>query len=62
MQVWRLQRPEDIAKSTAAISPQKINFAGVLQQRCWWWMVLAGLSLLLLEMGVLELKGAKQSR
>jgi len=51
---WTLNRPSDTPRAAPAQVPFRL--AGVLQQRLWWWMVLCGLGVLLLETALVENK------
>jgi hypothetical protein len=47
LQMWKIDRAD--AAKTVVAEPTRITMAGVLQQRVWWWMMLGGLSALMLE-------------
>ncbi|HWH72298.1 MAG TPA: hypothetical protein VNT26_23255, partial [Candidatus Sulfotelmatobacter sp.] len=53
---WRLERPVPAAKTVLAAPMPTVRLAGILQQQLWWWMVLAGLSFLMLEMALAAVK------
>lgn len=49
MKVWQLARGAPPSNASAVAGARAISLAGILQQRIWWWLVLAGLAALLLE-------------
>jgi hypothetical protein len=55
---WVLNRSADSATSTLAMA-QAPRLRFVLQQRFWWWLVLAGIATLLLETAYAEYRGRK---
>ena len=54
LKIWRVNLPPETVKAAAARA--KVSLTAVLQQRLWWWLVLGGLSALMLEMALAELK------
>ncbi len=53
MKLWKMNLPPDAAKGVEA-SVGKVGMTAILQQRLWWWMVLAGLLVLILEMALAD--------
>jgi hypothetical protein len=49
--LWRVSHPAAGERDTPSHAP--VRLAGVLPQRLWWWMVLAGLTALLFEAAIL---------
>ena len=55
LKIWRVNLPPETVKAATA-ARAKVSLTAVLQQRLWWWLVLGGLSALMLEMALAELK------
>jgi hypothetical protein len=55
LKAWTMNLPADNAKPLPA-GAGKPMASSILQQRLWWWMVLAGLAALFVEMGLSALK------
>jgi hypothetical protein len=60
VKAWQLAH-SDTARTRAAAVRAQISLSGILQQRLWWWMLVAGLVALLLEIALTEIKRAKRS-
>jgi len=52
LQAWRLNTRE--SARTTALNPVKLSMTAILQQRVWWWMLVAGLACLLLETAIAQ--------
>ena len=50
VRTWQLNRPADGTKPAVAPARAPVRLAGILQQRLWWWIMMAGLFALWLEM------------
>jgi hypothetical protein len=53
LNAWRMDAAVG-SKSAALVSRPRIGLRGILQQRLWWWMVLAGIMFLMAEMALAE--------
>jgi len=49
VKVWRLDAPTGAGRPVASTAQTRMSLRGILQQRLWWWMVLAGMFALMLE-------------
>jgi hypothetical protein len=54
LKIWQMPRAVSPPKYAAAASQARIPVGAILQQRYWWWMVLAGVGVLMLEMGLVS--------
>jgi len=54
VKIWQAGAPAK--KSAASTAQARLGLRGILQQRLWWWMVLAGLLTLMLEMTLTGMK------
>jgi len=52
LQAWQLNTRE--SARTTALNPVKLSMTAILQQRVWWWMLVAGLACLLLETAIAQ--------
>jgi hypothetical protein len=49
VRTWQIKRAGTVPEAPPADPHMPLRLAGILQQRCWWWMVLGGLGVLWLE-------------
>jgi len=63
LKVWQVaeSKGQSLKLKVGLPARAKISLAGILQQRLWWWMELAGLGALMLEMVVADLKRRPES-
>jgi len=51
LRLWQIERPVGVEKLRTVTRAQS-SLTGILQQRIWWWMLVGGLAVLMLEMAV----------
>jgi hypothetical protein len=59
VRTWKMNLPSEKARTPLRAVRTKISLSAVLQQPWWWWMVLGGLVVLMLEMAVAAITGAR---
>ena len=52
LRAWQFDQKTVPAKSSGSAAGAGLSAVGALRQDCWWWMVLAGFFMLVLEMAL----------